>query len=81
MPVERLDPRVVAVIRSLADRRSSYAEIWRCLRPALERRGLACPSYDRVRLLVREERARRALPPGPGAGVHVDLATGHISIT
>jgi hypothetical protein len=82
VPVERLDPRVVAVIRSLTDRTSPYAEIWRRARPVLERRGLACPGYGAVRRIVREERYRLEHPPRfGGAGVHVELSTGHISIT
>jgi hypothetical protein len=82
VPVERLDPKVVAVIRSLTDRGSPYAEIWRRARPALERRGLACPGYGAVRRVVREERYRLDHPTKePGAGVHVEWSTGHISIT
>jgi hypothetical protein len=78
--VERLDPRVVALVRAATDRRSSYAEIWRRVRPRLERRGLAVPSYDTVRLLVREERARRAPPPEPGSGVIVEPFAGRVTI-
>jgi hypothetical protein len=81
MPVERLDPRVVAVVRAVADRDSAHAEIWRRARPILEARGLGCPSYGAVRRLVVAERHRRAQGRRPGdAGVHVDPLAGRIWI-
>lgn len=82
--VERLDPRVVAVIRAATDERSPYAEIWRRVRPQLERRGLACPSYDAVRKLVRTERAERAARGGEtlefGWGGRIQPWSGRVSI-
>jgi hypothetical protein len=80
MAVERLDPRVLAVVRVATDRRSSYAAIWRRVRPQLERRGLAVPSYDTIRLLVREERARRAATEPGSAGVEIDWVSGRVRI-
>jgi hypothetical protein len=81
--VEPLDPRVVAVILSLADRSSPYAEVWRRARPLLERRGLPCPSYGSVRRVVREARATRREWDGTisSGGVTIEVATGHIRIT
>jgi hypothetical protein len=80
MAVERLDPRVLEVVRAATDRYSTYAAIWRRVRPRLERRGLAVPSYDTIRLLVREVRARRAASPPGSAGVEIDLISGRVRI-
>jgi hypothetical protein len=79
--VARLDPRVVAAIRSATDDSSSFAEIWRRVRPVLERRGLACPGYGAVRRIVRDERFRRSHPPDPIGPVRVDLVAGRIWTT
>jgi hypothetical protein len=78
MGVERLDPRVVSLVAAAVDDRSGYAEIWRRVRPQLERRALACPSYGSVRKIVRDERHRRAHPPEPNVPVRVDLVAGRI---
>jgi hypothetical protein len=56
-----------------ADRRSvSIAETWRRVGAEAERRGLARPSYERVRVLVHES---RRFPRGPStASVLLDVA-------
>jgi hypothetical protein len=82
VPVERLDPQTVELIRALVDRRSPYAEIWRRARPLLERRGLPTPSYPSVRRIVREERATRRKWDGTisSGGVTIEIGTGRIRI-
>jgi hypothetical protein len=80
MAVERLDPRVLEVVRAATDRYSTYAAIWRRVRPQLERHALAVPSYDTIRLLAREERARRAGREPGSAGIELDLVSGRVRI-
>jgi hypothetical protein len=73
-----LDPRVVAEIRRLARDDLSYAEIWRRLRPRVERWGLRCPSYDAVRVLAIDERRLRARPAESTAPVRANLWAGRV---
>jgi hypothetical protein len=68
----RLSPRLLDVLRRVDDGRRPIAEVWREVGAAAERLGLPRPSYERVRLLVKEERRRRAVPGT--AEVLVDIA-------
>jgi hypothetical protein len=61
----RISPRLVTVIDRLAKRDLSPAEICRQVGDEAERLGLTRPSYQCVRLLVRENRSR---PAGPSTG-------------
>jgi len=68
----RLDSRLIAAARRLDDDTQSIAEIHRRVGTVAGHLGLAQPSYQRVRLLVREIRAGRA---APGIGdVLLDIA-------
>jgi len=58
----RLDARLIAAVGRLDDGRQPVADIHRRLGVVAEHLGLAQPSYQRVRLLVRELRAGRAVP-------------------
>lgn len=58
----RLDARLVAAVRRLDDGEQPVAEIHRKLGVVAECLGLAQPSYQRVRLLVRDLRAGRDVP-------------------
>jgi len=60
----RISPRLVAAIDRLAKRDLSAAEICRQVGAEAERLGLTRPSYQCVRLLVRETRR----PAGPSSG-------------
>lgn len=51
------------------------AEIWRRVGSAAERRGLARPSYECIRQLVRAERLRHALAGPSLAEVYLDVST------
>jgi hypothetical protein len=55
----RLSPRLVDEIERLACERLTAAEISRLVGAKAERLGLPRPSYQRVRVLVREHRERR----------------------
>ena len=68
----RLDARLIAAVRRLDDGAQPIAEIHRRLGAVAEKLGLAQPSYQRVRLLVRELRSARA-EPGVGE-VLLDIA-------
>lgn len=78
MSIPPLDPLVAAEIRQLARGDLSYAEIWRRLRPRVERRGLPCPSYDTVRVIAAEERRSRARPVESTIPVRANLWAGRI---
>jgi len=61
----RISPRLVALIERLAGRDLSPAEICRLVGDEAGRLGLTRPSYQRVRVLVREARRRpRAVSTG-----------------
>lgn len=78
MSIPPLDPLVAAEIRQLARGDLSYAEIWRRLRPRVERRGLPCPSYDAVRVIAAEERRSRARPVESTIPVRANLWAGRV---
>lgn len=56
----RLSPRLVAAIERHDDGTRAVAEVWRDVCTTAEGLGLVRPSYERVRSLVKEHRARRA---------------------
>ena len=58
----RVDSRLVAALRRLEDGKETVAEVHRRLGAVAEHLGLAQPSYQCVRLIVRELRAGRARP-------------------
>jgi len=58
----RVDSRLVAALRRLDDDNEPVAEIHRRVGAVAGHLGLAQPSYQCVRLLVREIRAGRAVP-------------------
>jgi hypothetical protein len=58
----RLSPRLVAALEHLDDGTMPIAELRRLIGAEAQRLGLPRPSYERVRLLVHELRARRAEP-------------------
>jgi hypothetical protein len=58
----RLDSRLIAAVRRLDDGKRPIAEIHRRLGAVAGELGLAQPSYQRVRLLVRDLRVGRAVP-------------------
>lgn len=80
MAVPPLDPFVASEIRRLARRELPYAELWRLLRPRVERRGLRCPSYESVRSIAREERRLRARPKEPVGPLEANLWAGRVWI-
>jgi hypothetical protein len=55
------DPRIAVLVGALDHDDASMAETWRQVGRAAERLGLARPSYQHVRRLVRIERLRRAV--------------------
>jgi len=70
----RLDPRIVAALERLERSYSSIAEIRRALGVQARALGLAPPSYEHVRRLVRARQAEREAA-GPGVtAVAVDVA-------
>jgi hypothetical protein len=56
----RLSPRLLAALERIDDGRLPIAELRRRVGTEAERLGLARPSYERVRILAHETRARRA---------------------
>ena len=68
----RISPRLLALIERLADRDLSPAEICRLVGDEAGRLGLTRPSYQRVRVIVREAR-RRPRPVSTGE-VLLDIA-------
>jgi hypothetical protein len=58
----RLDARLIAAVRRLDDGEQPIAEIHRRLGTVAEKLGLAQPSYQRVRLLVRQLRSGHEVP-------------------
>jgi hypothetical protein len=58
----RLDPRLVAALARLDNGKLPVAELHRRLGEVAGHLGLAQPSYERVRMLVRDLRTRRAVP-------------------
>jgi len=58
----RLSPRLVAALDRLDDGKMPLAELRRLVGAEAQRLGLPRPSYERVRVLAHELRARRAEP-------------------
>jgi hypothetical protein len=58
----RIDPRLVAALSRLDRDRQPVAELHRKLGDVAQHLGLAQPSYESVRLLVRDLRKDRAVP-------------------
>jgi hypothetical protein len=58
----RLSPRLVAALERLDDGKLPIAELLRLVGAEADRLGLPRPSYERVRVLAHELRARRAEP-------------------
>jgi hypothetical protein len=58
----RLSPRLLAALERIDDGKLPIAELRRRVGTEAERLGLARPSYERVRILAHEHRARRARP-------------------
>jgi len=56
----RLSPRLLAALERIDDGRLPIAELRRRVGTEAELLGLARPSYERVRILAHENRARRA---------------------
>jgi hypothetical protein len=69
----RISPQVRTEIERLSDESLSAAEITRRAGVMAERLGQRRPSYERVRMLVREVR-RRPQPPPSTADVLLDIA-------
>jgi hypothetical protein len=68
----RVDPRLVAALSRLDNGHASVADLHRTLGTVAENLGLPQPSYQRVRLIVRDIRRGRA---EPGVGdVLLDIA-------
>jgi hypothetical protein len=68
----RLGPRLLAALALLDDGKHPYAETWRELGVVAAALGLAQPSYEAVRLAIRELRRR---PSGPTTGdILLDIA-------
>jgi hypothetical protein len=58
----RLSPRLVAALERFDDGKMAIAELRRIVGAEAQRLGLPRPSYERVRVLAHELRARRAEP-------------------
>jgi hypothetical protein len=58
----RLSPRLLAALERFDDGKLPIAELRRLVGAEAERLGLARPSYERVRVLTHDLRARRAEP-------------------
>ena len=58
----RLSPRLLAALERYDDGKLPVAELRRLVGAEAERLGLPRPSYERVRVLTHELRARRAEP-------------------
>jgi hypothetical protein len=69
----RISPRLRNELEQLADRSLSAAEITRLVGEQAERLGLRRPSYEQVRKLVREHRARPRYPSTAEAVLDVAL--------
>jgi hypothetical protein len=75
----RLDTRLRNAATRLDDRRESMAETWRRVGRTADRLGLPRPSYDTIRLIVREHRRRRAEVDELLEPVVADLLQGRVS--
>jgi hypothetical protein len=71
----RIDARLVAALHGFDNGDHPVADLHRNLGIVAEHLGLAQPSYESVRLLVRDLRKHRAVP-GIG-GVLLDIALRH----
>jgi len=58
----RLSPRLLAALERFDDDKMPFAELHRLVGAEAQRLDLARPSYERVRTLAHELRARRAEP-------------------
>ncbi len=58
----RLSPRLLAALERFDDGKMAIAELRRRVGAEAQRLGLSRPSYERVRVLAHELRARRAEP-------------------
>jgi hypothetical protein len=59
----RISPRLLAALVRLDDRRLPFAEVNRRIGAEAAKLGLARPSYQRIRVLLRQSRRLRRLRP------------------
>lgn len=57
----RIPPTLLAELERLDDGARPVAEIWRGVGIAADRLGIARPCYERVRVLVKEQRSQKRL--------------------